>query len=186
MGTRNLTAVYCDGDYKIAQYGQWDGYPSGQGVTILDFLNKIDINVFKQKLSNVSFADESYLELCDKKLKILNKEVGELYPELSRDTGAEILDIVYSSDDMVVLKNSIDFAGDSLFCEWVYVVDLDKMTFEVYQGFNKDKLTGYDRFFFLQDGIDDEYSPVKKVATFDIDKLPNKEDFLKTCELEKE
>lgn len=31
MGTRNLTAVYLDGQYKVAQYGQWDGYPEGQG-----------------------------------------------------------------------------------------------------------------------------------------------------------
>lgn len=23
MGTRNLTAVYLDGQYKVAQYGQW-------------------------------------------------------------------------------------------------------------------------------------------------------------------
>ena len=26
MGTRNLTAVFMDGEYKVAQYGQWDGY----------------------------------------------------------------------------------------------------------------------------------------------------------------
>lgn len=31
MGTRNLTAVYLDGQYKVAQYGQWDGYPEGRG-----------------------------------------------------------------------------------------------------------------------------------------------------------
>lgn len=31
MGTRNLTAVYIDGEYKVAQYGQWDGYPEGPG-----------------------------------------------------------------------------------------------------------------------------------------------------------
>lgn len=31
MGTRNLTAVYLDGEYKIAQYGQWDGYPKDKG-----------------------------------------------------------------------------------------------------------------------------------------------------------
>jgi len=27
MGTRNLTCVMKDGQYKVAQYGQWDGYP---------------------------------------------------------------------------------------------------------------------------------------------------------------
>lgn len=25
MGTRNLTIVYSNGEYKVAQYGQWDG-----------------------------------------------------------------------------------------------------------------------------------------------------------------
>lgn len=37
MGTRNLTMVMVDGVYKVAQYGQWDGYPSGQGITVFIF-----------------------------------------------------------------------------------------------------------------------------------------------------
>ena len=37
MTTRSLTAVKINGEYKIAQYGYYDGYPSGQGVTILKF-----------------------------------------------------------------------------------------------------------------------------------------------------
>ena len=40
MGTRHVTAVFLNGEPRVAQYGQWDGYPSGQGVTILDFLRK--------------------------------------------------------------------------------------------------------------------------------------------------
>ena len=36
MGTRNLTKVIDkNGVIKVAQYGQWDGYPAGQGVTAL-------------------------------------------------------------------------------------------------------------------------------------------------------
>ena len=40
MGTRHLIAVMADGKYQVAQYGQWDGYPSGQGVSVLTFCGK--------------------------------------------------------------------------------------------------------------------------------------------------
>jgi hypothetical protein len=40
MGTRNLTAVYFKGEFRIAQYGQWDGYISGSGWGILEFLKE--------------------------------------------------------------------------------------------------------------------------------------------------
>ena len=39
MGTRHLILVYYKGQYHIAQYGQWDGYPGGQGVTVLHFVS---------------------------------------------------------------------------------------------------------------------------------------------------
>jgi len=29
MGTRHCIIAVCDGEHKIAQYGQWDGYPTG-------------------------------------------------------------------------------------------------------------------------------------------------------------
>lgn len=37
MGTRNLTCVVLDGKYVVSSYGQWDGYPSGQGKQFLIF-----------------------------------------------------------------------------------------------------------------------------------------------------
>ena len=52
MGTRHLTCVVKDGDYKVAQYGQWDGYPSGQGIDILTFLREeLNRDVLLPKLS---------------------------------------------------------------------------------------------------------------------------------------
>ena len=50
MGTRGLTQVILDGEYKISQYGQWDHYPSGAGVEVLDFLRTMDADAFKDKL----------------------------------------------------------------------------------------------------------------------------------------
>jgi hypothetical protein len=40
MGTRHLIKVIYNKETKVAQYGQWDGYPDGQGLTILNFLDE--------------------------------------------------------------------------------------------------------------------------------------------------
>ena len=37
--------------------------------------------------------------------------------------------------DAGVMPDNLDFAQDSLFCEWAYVVDLDAGVLEVYKGF---------------------------------------------------
>ena len=56
MGTRNLVAVQIDGQYKIAQYGQWDGYPSGKGLEVLEFLReRMNEEAFVKALRNSSF-----------------------------------------------------------------------------------------------------------------------------------
>ena len=63
MGTRNLTAVYIDGEYKVAQYGQWDGYPEGQGLTALHFLrDEMDAEKFKTAVRNSSYIDPNLPE----------------------------------------------------------------------------------------------------------------------------
>ena len=49
MGTRNLTTVIKNSETKVAQYGQWDGYPGGQGLTALKFLLKTDLSEFSKK-----------------------------------------------------------------------------------------------------------------------------------------
>ena len=57
MGTRNLTMVISNGETKVAQYGQWDGYPSGNGVIVLEFLTSTNLDDFKKKLSKVKFMN---------------------------------------------------------------------------------------------------------------------------------
>ena len=41
MGTRNITRVICDGEIKVNQYCQWDGYPTGRGAEVLKFMHSI-------------------------------------------------------------------------------------------------------------------------------------------------
>lgn len=41
MGTRNITRVILDGQAKVNQYCQWDGYPTGRAKEVLTFLQSI-------------------------------------------------------------------------------------------------------------------------------------------------
>lgn len=76
-----------------------------------------------------------------------------------------------------------NFVADSLFCEYAYVIDLDKNTFEVYEGFIKTPLSEEDRFCFLQERRRDEtYYPVKLVKSYALNSLPSEEEFLNDFE----
>lgn len=131
MGTRNLTIVKHDNQLKVAQYGQWDGYPSGNGQRILDFLRNpdFDLQQFIEKIKQCEFVSqeklekmpqEKWVELCQKK------------PQFSRDTGAGILQMIYENKGKKLeLQNALDFGCDDLFCEWLYIIDLDKKQLQV-------------------------------------------------------
>lgn len=185
MGTRNLTVVFLDGEYKVAQYGQWDGYPEGQGITALNFARQLRDStrkdVFMQKVRRViNISADEVERIWKEKDNWRFDEFSMLHPNLSRDTGANILNLIMNSDVGVKLYNEIDFAADSLFCEWLWLIDLDNNTFEGYQGFNQKPLTESDRFYFLEDKEENqgEFHAVKLAAKWNLDSLPDDEEFI--------
>lgn len=180
MGTRNLTAVMIDGQYKIAQYGQWDGYPSGQGLTALRFLrNEMDRPRFMAMCREARWITQEETDKIN-----ADPEWKTNHPHLSRDAGAKILAVVQQHPAGIALGNSVDFAGDSLFCEWAYVIDLDKNTFEAFKGFNTEPIDPSERFASApldKDG-NGKYYQVKHLRTWPLDALPTEEEFLKELE----
>jgi hypothetical protein len=171
MGTRHLTIVRLDGEYRVAQYGQWDGYPQGQGATILEFLDSWNRPEFEAKVRTSSFITPDDAKAIDNEIKALPRGVDwqRKYPALTRDTGAKILRLIHDAEPGLKLKNSISFAGDSLFCEWAYVLDLDANTLEVFKGFNKEPLPQGERFASVPDlEKSDGYHPVRMVARYDL------------------
>ena len=191
MGTRHLTAIYINGEYKVAQYGQWDGYPEGQGMTCLNFArriaDKIEREKFAAKVRAAQWITEAEVDEINERItreSITNWQ--ELYPALTRDTGSEILNVIMNAPDGIKLDNQIEFAAESLFCEWAWVIDLDAGTFEGFKGFNTEReLTPEDRFYFLRDKEDkspatsgDVYHCVILKAKWSLDALPTDEDFL--------
>ena len=139
MGTRHMIGIISGGQYKVAQYGQWDGYvKGGQGESILKFLCTHDISVLKNKLDNCRFIDKDelrqmYVNAGDKPNNTsgfiefsVELKMNEMYPSLSRDTGAKILDIIYDSTGEVPLIDNKSFLDDGLFCEYAYVINFDE------------------------------------------------------------
>lgn len=177
MGTRHLIAVQSGGEYKVAQYGQWDGYPSGQGVDILRFLKNVNRTTFCVEVSKLKFyTSEEYAELKD------TFEGTKVPTHLSRDTSADILQMIVDGKlSNEKLYNSIDFAGDSLFCEWCYVINLDDNTLEVFAGFNQEKLDPSERFADFDDAVE-KYRPVKFKASWSLEALPDEAEFVTTLD----
>lgn len=205
MGTRNLTMVIQNGKPAVAQYGQWDGYPSGQGATILAFLLTCDLNKFRNVMERCRFIESSKRK--EKELEKFFKDLGcpdgfmttaqaekyhEKYPFLTRDNGGAILQLLYNDEtnNKLWIHDSSNFASDSLFCEWGYVIDLDNNTFEVYKGFVQTPLEKTERFYYLQEKNehvverrgDDQYYPIKHVKTYQLNDLPGVDDFIKEVE----
>lgn len=172
MGTRNLVAVVVDGVHRVAQYGQWDGYPSGQGQTVCRFIQSMTPDKRRRFLTNLRASRflseveiaETWKE-CGANSEWVSLEISrrhrEKYPALSRDTGAGILSLI--SDTPQAMADSWPFGGDSLFCEFAYVLDVDNDVLEFYQGFQKkDHQDG--RFAGLPSR--DGYRPCRMVAAY--------------------
>jgi hypothetical protein len=185
MGTRHLIMAVKGGQTRLAQYGQWDGYPSGQGVKILSFLRSgPNRKKLSQALDKASFLTESQLSKAYKDVGVVGdyltseqvKAFDKKLSLLSRDHGANILSLLIN-DPNPQLVNSESFAGDSLFCEWAYVIDFDKNQFELYRGFNLVPLETEDRFFGTKREPKSKYYPVKLVTYWSFDELPTKPEF---------
>lgn len=185
MGTRHLIAAVADGAMKLAQYGQWDGYPSGQGIDILRFLRTSDLNAFREGLRLCRFGTDAeiaaaYADFSNNGMMDMDQAKAfkaSRFGHLSRDTGAKILPIIRETSEELLLQDASDFALDGLFCEWAYVIDFDAGTFEVYEGFQeagseiKGRWAG-------QRGENSDYAPVTLKATFQLSDLPSDEEFL--------
>ena len=140
MGTRNLTKVIKDGNIVVAQYGQWDGYPSGQGTTAFYAIQKPgQMEALEANIGLLTYpSDEERQEMAKPFLDGSSpgmmtiesgRSYGEMYPSLTRDTGADILNVIAEATAPVPLYLDIEFEQDDLFCEGVYEVNLDNKTY---------------------------------------------------------
>lgn len=184
MGTRNMTFVVLGGAIKVAQYGQWDGYPSGQGSTILEFFaSNPDMKTFAKHLlaARQPTPEQTrawYVEAGDEPdndTGFINMTVAdkfkEAHPSLDRDMGAEVLQYILETETPDLLLD-MDFIKDPLFCEWAYCVDLDNNVLEVYSSWDMKPLT------------EDEgrFGDYPLIAKYPLDALPDRDEFVAELE----
>ena len=123
MGTRHYQAVIAkSGDVKVKQYGQWDGYPDGQGKEILTYLRNGDLNKYQNNLSSLK-------QITDAEIETVNADENwkQTYPYLSRDCGAMIHQMI--EDGEVKFVQYCEQEEADKWCEGFYTIDFQKNEF---------------------------------------------------------
>nr|OQO26889.1 hypothetical protein B0A51_08342 [Rachicladosporium sp. CCFEE 5018] len=191
MGTRHLICIYHNGRFVLAQYGQWDGYPDGQGVVILAFVKAPgNVALLASKTPNIEpliIAEvDDYIKGWT--LENPNAETPMFSqpcpPSLSRNTGAKMLDLIAAStsEAWVPVYLELDFVKDGLFCEWAYVIDLDRETLEVYCGGERSHYEGDTSHVSGVRRLDEtEGSVVSLVGRWGFTSLPEETHFINVC-----
>jgi hypothetical protein len=201
MGTRGLWGYVIDGEEKLT-YNHFDSYPSELGTTVLDHLR----HYIPQGRSSGA-VNRGIDELRDSaRVLILVREDDKPTPEQIEQLGRfhdpqvssgspqewySLLRLTQGYPDIQldagVMIDSAGFAGDSLFCEWAYVIDLDNEMLEVYRGFVKSPHTDgrfSDRPHDGPSTSGETYYPIKQVASWSLRELPSNEEFQRTLERE--
>ncbi|EEH38225.1 hypothetical protein PAAG_01146 [Paracoccidioides lutzii Pb01] len=193
MGVSSLICVFYQGHFVVAQYAQFDGFPQGQGLKILKFLVVPgNITRLTEGLENIKYLSMEELDEIYIKVSTMNRNAYEkkaesdpdfpmpvnifkhLYPSLSREVGGDILEMIAQSTPEKKIPHSLEleFANESFFCEWAYVVDLDNDVFEVFGGAESKETATNKRF----NDVGQKNDTVPKfVESFAFDDLPQGE-----------
>lgn len=170
-----VLCVQIHGEYKVAQFGMYDSNPYGSGVNILKFIRNVNLDVLESDISECDFYTKEQREFIFGKYSPGDVIMGRaMYKGLDTTSLEDILSLIMFGNERK-LESYIRFTQDGYFCDWVYVIDFDKRSFEVYKA-NEDNLTEKDRFYV---GLtDDETKQLKLVVSYSLDDLPTIGEFL--------
>lgn len=176
MGTRG-SAGFIYKDKESLSYNHFDSYPDGLGKEVLRFISKVNKedgwNKFKENasyLKNITgkITDNDMIEKYKKysDLSVSEKSYTDPYCLFRKIQGSEWMNEVYKGYLQDYMLNN-KFIKDSLFCEYAYIINLDNMKLEFYDGYQKKPQLG-NRF-----GVeyDDEYYPCRLVSIFDLESI---------------
>lgn len=158
MSTRGSIGIFFKGEFKDF-YNHSDSYPSGLGEEVVAFVKKVNKTKtgwdrLKKNLQRVVAIDrkvkptaeqiENYKEYAD--LSVSNQSYEDWYCLLRRLQGIGMIQEIMKGKLKHANFGGEPFIKDSLFCEYAYVINLDKMTLEFYEGFQDKKPQKGNRF----------------------------------------
>ena len=123
MGTRgHQRVINKKGALMLSQYNQWDSYPSGQGLQILNYFRTGDLKKYQDNLNNLSQITTEEVAIVD-----ADKDWKIKYPYLSRDCGANIHQMIEDGEVKFVQFMSVNEAWE--WCEGFYTIDFQENKF---------------------------------------------------------
>ena len=140
MGTRGAYGFHKGGVDKIA-YNHWDSYPTGLGADVAAFVC--------QHTDEEMATIFDRIVIVDTKEKPTSDQIAECMPFFDGNVSEQTPEDWYCllrkaqgnleayAGGLRYMIGQADFLKDSLFCEWGYVINLDKGVLEVYRGFQK-------------------------------------------------
>jgi hypothetical protein len=142
MGTRGIFGVIVDKKEKIT-YNHYDSYPDSLGVEMLGAARRVakDFSNYQIRARKIQLVTDTKKPPTIAQIKKLEKysDVGVASGKLTdwyvlmRKLQGDVLGTL----DCGIMIDSADFAQDSLFCEFGWIINFDDETFECYRGFVK-------------------------------------------------
>lgn len=174
MGTRGSVGVIYNDEIKLA-YNHFDSYPDGLGADTLEIIAKINEEngweIFKKHAAQLKAVDdeitdpkmiEKYKKFAD--LNVSEQKFSDPYCLFREIQGADWIDEMYKGELQDYLIDN-KFITESLFCEYAYIINLDSMKFEFYDGFQKKQQKG-NRF---GEELCEGYYPCRLVGLFNLE-----------------
>jgi hypothetical protein len=146
MGTRGAIGFFKGKKGKIT-YNHFDSYPEGVGVKILDEIRGFSVKEMKKAFNHITLITNEDKKPTKKEIEGLKKwsdpSVGgssdnqevKTYYQLLRNVQGTLKP--YLTGEVNLMIDNEKFLKDSLFCEWAYIINLDKEVLEVWEGFQK-------------------------------------------------
>ena len=156
----HLVMVKYNDEYRIAQYGKYDGNPKIAGFRMLNFIRNADMDIFKKALLECTYYSlDELIAVQDKVLFTTSRYLYDMtnpYYHVGYVASTDILSLVYGNkiNSLITkatgvrkLVDNAGFAALGIICEYCWLLDLDTNTFECYVSNETKTLTKEDRFY---------------------------------------